>query len=92
MWRLRRALWAACGRGRGPVRGEASAGTALTREGWLTLARTPLASESLFVPNTNDNTVTRIDVQSAEAVALYESGGSEPTRVAVDWRGVTSSW
>ncbi|MBK6807421.1 MAG: hypothetical protein IPG81_00680 [Sandaracinaceae bacterium] len=75
------------GEGEAPFEGEASAGTALTREGWLTLARTPLASESLFVPNTNDNTVTRIDVQSAEAVALYESGGSEPTRVAVDWRG-----
>lgn len=75
------------GEGEAPFEGDESAGTALTREGWLTLARTPVASDSLFVPNTGDDTVTRIDVDTAAAVALYESGGSEPTRVAVDWRG-----
>lgn len=75
------------GEGEAPFEGDANAGTDLTREGWLTLASVPVTSDSLFVPNTGDDTVTRIDVATAQAVALYESGGNEPARVAVDWRG-----
>ncbi|MCB9657504.1 MAG: hypothetical protein R3B40_06095 [Polyangiales bacterium] len=75
------------GEGDAPFEGDTTSGTALTPEGWLTLARTPVSSDSLFIPNTGDGTVTRIDVSSAQAVALYPSGGADPARVAVDWRG-----
>ena len=60
------------GEGEAPFEGDASAGTALTREGWLTLARTPVTSDSLFIPNTGDDTVTRIDVAEWKAeMALH---------------------
>ena len=59
-----------------------------TAQGWLTLKRTPLPSaESLWVPNTGDDTVSKIDTNTATEVARYHSGGEEPTRVAVDYNG-----
>ncbi len=75
------------GEGEAPFEADPAAHIALTREGWLTLTTTPVSSDSLFIPNTGDDTITRIDVATAQAVALYHSGGSGPARVAVDWRG-----
>ena len=62
-------------------------GVAVTEEGALTLRREFQRLDNLWVPNTEEGTITRIDLETHEAVALYESGGRGPTRLAVDWRG-----
>jgi hypothetical protein len=77
----------------GGVWGEADApfvagdGTALTETGALTLARTEPVPESLWVANTLDATLDRIDPAAEAIVARYRTGGVEPTRVAVDYVG-----
>ncbi len=61
-------------------------GAALIGEA-LTLARTPPPAESVWVANTAEDTVSKIDPATALESARYPSGGAEPSRVAVDYLG-----
>ncbi|QQR90066.1 MAG: hypothetical protein IPJ88_18290 [Myxococcales bacterium] len=59
----------------------------LTSEGWLTLKQEILESDALWIGNTNENTVSHIDLISNTETARYPSAGNEPTRIAVDYVG-----
>ena len=70
----------------------AEAPLALTSEGALTLGRRPVTSASVWVTNTADGTVSRIDASDALERARHFSApidgvAPEPSRVAVDWNG-----
>ncbi len=68
-----------------PSEGE---GVALGPLGALTLARgTTLDASTVWVANSAEGTVSRIDAVAAEETARYRTGGSEPSRVAVDYAG-----
>ncbi|MCC7536517.1 MAG: hypothetical protein IT379_09905 [Deltaproteobacteria bacterium] len=56
-------------------------------DGRVTLALEPTASDALWVANSGDATVSRIDTEGAVEAARYPSGGPEPSRVAVDYVG-----
>jgi YVTN family beta-propeller protein len=58
----------------------------LTPVGELTLPFTPRESETVWVANTGDGTVSKIDAVRAEEIARYQVGGA-PERVAVDHNG-----
>ncbi|MFW5921629.1 MAG: hypothetical protein ACOCUS_07300, partial [Polyangiales bacterium] len=75
--------------GEGPVPFEAdpSAGTGVTDAGELTLQLTQMESSSLWVANSAGATLSKVDTAEAREVARYRSGGSEPSRVAVDYHG-----
>ncbi len=73
--------------GEGPAAFEAGDGLALTRLGALTLATTEQTFPRVWVPNRADGTLSRIDATTAMETARYDLGGTEPTRVAVDWAG-----
>lgn len=53
----------------------------------LELARVPLTSDALWIANSGEDTVSRIDVDAEAEVARHTSGGDDPSRVAVDYRG-----
>jgi streptogramin lyase len=87
---------------RGGVWGEtsdpfvATSELALTTYGQLTLARTESASVTLWVANSAEGTVSRIDGATMTETARYPSrlaarglddAAPEPSRVAVDWAG-----
>ncbi len=57
-------------------------------EGELTLAygERPVAG-AVWIANSGEGTISKIDAATATEVARYQSGGSEPSRVAVDYRG-----
>lgn len=68
-----------------PSEGE---GVALGPLGSLTLARdTALEATTVWVANSAEGTVSRIDAIAAVETARYRTGGSEPSRVAVDYLG-----
>jgi streptogramin lyase len=78
----------------GGVWGEADApfasggGVDVGPEGELTLAYGErVAGASVWVANSGDGTISRIDAATAIEVARYATGGSEPSRVAIDYRG-----
>lgn len=77
----------------GSVWGEADAvfaagdGLDVTSDGWLTLARTRAPRNTLWIANSADGTVSKIDAATAEEVARYATGGADPSRVAVDYNG-----
>lgn len=73
--------------GEGPASFEPADGTAITPEGWLTLAREVRSSAAVWLANSAEGTASKIDAANAVEVARYWSGGREPSRVAVDWRG-----
>ncbi len=73
--------------GDGPVPFVASDGFALTRFGELTLATIERTFGALWIANSAEDTVSRIDVARGEETARYPSGGDEPARVAVDYLG-----
>lgn len=81
---------AGCG---GEVWGEGAAPFAptdaleVTSQGALTLRREPVVVGDVWIANGAEDTVSRLDAASAREVARYFSGGAEPSRVAVDWRG-----
>jgi streptogramin lyase len=57
-------------------------------EGDLTLAFAErLVANTVWVANSGEGTISKIDATSATEVARYRTGGSEPSRVAVDYRG-----
>ncbi len=60
---------------------------ALTARGELTLAYADFAADTLWVTNTGEDTVSRIDTDGALETARYDSGGHEPSRVALDLQG-----
>ncbi|MEM9188134.1 MAG: hypothetical protein AAGF12_03100 [Myxococcota bacterium] len=84
-----------CTRGcQGGVWGEAEApfaaegNTAVTDLGFLTLRREErLASETVWVANSGEGTLSKIDAIAGLEVARYLTGGTEPSRVAVDYFG-----
>jgi hypothetical protein len=73
--------------GEPPVPFEEGGGFALTRLGELTLATTEQTFPVVWVPNSAEGTLSRIDATLAIETARYETSGSEPARVAVDWAG-----
>lgn len=66
---------------------EADPGLALTDEGSLELARTQPSFDGVFLANTAEDTVSHLSAASATEVRRHSSGGDDPTRVAVDYRG-----
>jgi hypothetical protein len=59
---------------------------ALTMLGELTLARTRVAHELVWLPNTGDGTLSKVDAVQARELARYRVAG-EPERIAVDHLG-----
>jgi streptogramin lyase len=68
----------------------------LTTYGRLTLARTEIRSATVWLANSADGTVSRIDAETAVETARYPSrldvaglddAAPEPSRMAVDWAG-----
>ncbi|MBX3275438.1 MAG: hypothetical protein KF729_34580 [Sandaracinaceae bacterium] len=66
---------------------EEGGGLALTRFGELTLAMIEQTFGVVWVANSAEGTVSRIDADRALETARYPSGGAEPSRVAVDHLG-----
>lgn len=73
--------------GEGPEPFEPTEELELTRFGELTLARTAQTSGAVWVANSAEGTLSRIDVETAVETARYATGGTEPSRVAVDHAG-----
>ena len=65
----------------------AATGLALTPAQELTLARTARERKFVWVPNTDEGTLSKIDADAAIEVARYRTPGGRPVRVAVDHRG-----
>jgi streptogramin lyase len=65
----------------------ADAGFDVTSAGELTLARTERERRFVWVPNTDEGTLSKIDAVRAVEVARYRTPGARPVRVAVDHRG-----
>jgi streptogramin lyase len=72
--------------GPGPAPFAAGRGLDVTERGELTLARDEAPSETVWVPNTAEGTVSRLDARAAVELARYATGGESPERVAVDYR------
>jgi hypothetical protein len=66
---------------------EAEVPLALTAAGELSLLWQPSAAKYLWVANTDEGTVSKIDVERAEEVARYRTRGGYPIQVALDHRG-----
>lgn len=66
---------------------EAGADTDVTARGRLTLRFEETSRQSVWIANSGEDTVSHIDDATAREVGRYVSGGSEPSRVAVDYRG-----
>lgn len=66
---------------------EADEGVSLTARGELTLAFTEIESSTVWVPNTGEASVSKVDADSATEVARYRVAGATPERVAVDYLG-----
>jgi streptogramin lyase len=60
---------------------------AVTASGELTLAWHPYDARTLWVPNTDEGSVSKLDAASATELARYRTRGGDPIRVAVDHRG-----
>lgn len=65
----------------------ADTGLAVTPAQELTLARNPRERKFVWVPNTDEGTLSKIDADSALEVARYKTPAGRPYRVAVDHRG-----
>lgn len=62
-------------------------GAALTGDGELTLDRFETLSATVWVANSAEHTLSKVDAESATETARYFTGGLQPSRVAVDWLG-----
>ncbi len=62
-------------------------GIALTTEGAIELERVAPDFGGVWLLNSADDTVSHIEASNATEVARHESGGDDPSRVAVDYRG-----
>ena len=65
----------------------AGEGLAITSDGALTLERVESVGTTIWIPNSGDGTLSKIDGTSNLEVARYSTGGHEPSRVAVDYYG-----
>jgi streptogramin lyase len=65
----------------------ADAALDVTEFGELTLRREQRSALTLWVPNTDEGSVSKIDVVAASEIARYRTRGKNPIRVAVDHRG-----
>ena len=59
----------------------------LTRRGELTLGFVERRFGAVWVANSAGGTLSRIDADEARETARYDTGGAEPSRVAVDYLG-----
>ena len=66
---------------------EARGDLELTERGELTLRREVTLSSTLWIANSAEGTISKIDTRSATEVGRYATGGQEPSRVAVDYFG-----
>jgi hypothetical protein len=66
---------------------EPDANLDVTAAGELTLRREERIALTLWVPNTDEGTVSKIDAVAARELARYRTRGKQPIRVAVDHRG-----
>jgi streptogramin lyase len=66
---------------------EASGDLAVDDIGEMTLAFSASASHTVWVPNTGEGTLSKIDSDRAREVARYRVAGDTPERVAVDHDG-----
>lgn len=66
---------------------EASAGLSVTAAGELTLASMARERHFVWVPNTDEGTLSKLDANRAVELARYRTPGARPVRVAVDHRG-----
>ena len=66
---------------------EADGELALTSGGDLTLMLHEIESSTVWVPNTGEGTLSKVDSVSAQEVARYRVAGETPERVAVDYNG-----
>lgn len=66
---------------------EADGELALTSAGDLTLLLHEIESLTVWVPNTGEGTLSKVDAVSAQEVARYRVAGETPERVAVDYNG-----
>ncbi|MCU0672495.1 MAG: hypothetical protein MUE69_06850 [Myxococcota bacterium] len=66
---------------------EATDDLAVTSSGELTLRREEVLSGDVWIANSAEGTLSRIDAETAVEIGRYVTGGLEPSRVAVDWRG-----
>jgi streptogramin lyase len=73
--------------GEGPAPFEPTAELELTSRGELTLGRVEQTFPTVWVANSAEGTLSRIDAASAVETARYSTGGTEPSRVVVDWAG-----
>jgi streptogramin lyase len=60
---------------------------AVTASAELTLQREAWSALTLWVPNSDEGTVSKIDASSARELARYRTRGANPIRAAVDRRG-----
>jgi streptogramin lyase len=60
---------------------------AVTELGELTLRLRTIEARTVWVPNTGDGTLSKIDAGRAREVARYRVYGATPERVAVDYNG-----
>ena len=80
-----RSAAAACGGRRRAVRSQGE--LAVTSQGELTLRLHESDARSVWVPNTGDGTLSKVDAESAVELARYRVGGDTPERIAVDYNG-----
>jgi streptogramin lyase len=73
--------------GPAPAQFVAEGNLAVTVSGELTLRSDPSTALFVWVPNTDEGTVSKIDASRASEVARYRTRGANPIRVAVDRRG-----
>jgi streptogramin lyase len=59
----------------------------VTAVGQLTLLRHELESLTVWVPNTGEGTLSKVDAISARELSRYSVSGETPERVAVDYHG-----
>jgi streptogramin lyase len=76
--------------GPAPEAFEAGGELDVTATGELTLVLHPSESHTVWVPNTGEATLSKVDADSAHEVARYRVAGDTPERVAVDYQG--DSW
>jgi len=62
-------------------------GVEVATDGALVLERFTTTTRSLWVANSGEATVSRIDTATVTETARYPSGGVDPSRTAVDYRG-----
>jgi hypothetical protein len=62
-------------------------GIAVTDLGEMTLAFEVTESRTVWVPNTGDGTLSKVDAEAAVEIARYRVAGETPERVAVDHDG-----